>query len=260
MTPFDWIIIAAYMVVVVGLGVMAGSRRRTGNGGEGSSYFLAGHNLAWPVIGLSMFAANISTVHLVSLAEAAYKFGLVFGNYEWMAGFTLILLSLFFAPLYLRSRVATLPDFLERRFNRGCRDVLAVASLFSAIVLHMGVALYTAAWVMRGILGLPPGATILGMDALMLIIAGLGLLNRHVHVGALRVPGHGRGEAGGVAHHARPSRVRLCHGVLGGAPRPPGCRLLRQHTTRKLVVGRPLRVSGGIRKADRLPAGRSCPH
>jgi len=176
MSPFDWIIIAAYMVIVVGLGAMAGSRRRASGDGEGSRYFLAGHNLAWPVIGLSMFAANISTVHLVSLAEAAYKFGLVFGNYEWMAGFTLILLSLFFAPLYLRSRVATLPDFLERRFNRGCRDVLAVASLFSAIVLHMGVALYTAAWVMRGILGLPPGATILGMDALMLIIAGLGLL------------------------------------------------------------------------------------
>ena len=70
-----------------------------------------------------------------------------------MAGFTLILLlSLFFAPLYLRSRVATLPDFLERRFNRPCRDVLSVISLFSAIIIHMGVALFTAAWVLRGIL------------------------------------------------------------------------------------------------------------
>jgi SSS family solute:Na+ symporter len=123
-----------------------------------------------------MFAANISTVHLVSLAEAAYKFGLVFGNFEWMAGFTLILLSLFFAPLYLRSRVATLPDFLERRFNRGCRDVLSIISLFSAIVIHMGVALYTAAWVLRGILGLAPDATILGMNALILFIAILGIL------------------------------------------------------------------------------------
>jgi SSS family solute:Na+ symporter len=123
-----------------------------------------------------MFAANISTVHLVSLAETAYKFGLVFGNFEWMAGFTLILLSLFFAPLYLRSRVATLPDFLERRFNRPCRDVLSVVSLFSAIVIHMGVALYTAAWVLRGILNLPPGATILGVDALLVFITLLGLL------------------------------------------------------------------------------------
>ncbi len=177
MSTLDWIIIAAYLFAVVGLGVVASLLRRKGEqGGEGGHYFLAGNTLGWGVIGLAMFAANISTVHLVSLAEAAYKFGLVFGNFEWMAGFTLILLSLFFAPLYLRSRVATLPDFLERRFNRPCRDVLAVISLFSAIVIHMGVALYTAAWVLRGILGLPPGATILGVDAMLLFIIALGLL------------------------------------------------------------------------------------
>ncbi|MEI9960541.1 MAG: hypothetical protein WDM76_05215 [Limisphaerales bacterium] len=106
MSNFDWTIIAAYLLAVVGLGVAAGFLRRKGErGGEGGHYFLAGNTLTWPVIGLAMFAANISTVHLVSLAEAAYKYGLVFGNFEWMAGFTLILLSLFFAPLYLRSKV-----------------------------------------------------------------------------------------------------------------------------------------------------------
>src|SRR5579863_1515668 len=176
MSNLDWAIVALYLLGIVGLGMMAALRRQKNErGGEVGHYFLAGNTLAWPVIGLAMFAANISTVHLVSLAEAAYKFGLVFGNFEWMAGFTLILLSLFFAPLYLRSRVATLPDFLERRFNRGCRDVLSVISLFSAIVIHMGVALYTAAWVLRGILGLAPDATILGMNALILFIAVLGV-------------------------------------------------------------------------------------
>src|SRR6201985_2969665 len=174
MSHLDWTIIAAYCLGVVGLGVAAGfSRQKNERGGEGGHYFLAGNTLAWPVIGLAMFAANISTVHLVSLAEAAYKFGLVFGNFEWMAGFTLILLSLFFAPLYLRSREATLPDFLERRFNRGCRDVLSIISLFSAIVIHMGVALYTAAWVLRGILGMAPGATVFGVDALIVFITAL---------------------------------------------------------------------------------------
>jgi SSS family solute:Na+ symporter len=174
MTQWDWGIIAAYLIGVVGLGVAAGFLRR--RGGEGSHYFLAGNTLTWPVIGLAMFAANISTVHLVSLAQTAYQYGLVYGNFEWMAGFTLILLSLFFAPLYLRSRVPTLPDYLERRYNRPCRDVLAIVSLFSAIVIHIGVALFTAAWVLRGILNLPPDATILGIDALMFFIIGLGLL------------------------------------------------------------------------------------
>jgi SSS family solute:Na+ symporter len=177
MSSIDWTIIAIYLIAVVGLGVVAGSMRgRDERGGEGGHYFLAGHTLTWPVIGLAMFAANISTVHLVSLAEAAYKYGLVYGNFEWMAGFTLILLSLVFAPLYLRSRVTTAPDFLERRFNRSCRDILSVISLFSAIVIHMGVALYTAAWVLRGMLGLMPGAKILGIDALFLFIAILGIL------------------------------------------------------------------------------------
>src|ERR1700677_2337142 len=177
MSTLDWTLIVAYLIAVSGLGITAGFlHRRNERGGEGGHYFLAGNTLAWPVIGLAMFAANISTVHLVSLAEAAYKYGLVFGNFEWMAGFTLILLSLFFAPLYFRSRVATLPDFLERRFNRACRDVLAVVSLFSAIVIHMGVALYTAAWVLRGILNLAPDRKMFGLAPLMLFIIVLGIL------------------------------------------------------------------------------------
>src|SRR5580698_888806 len=101
--PADLWIVVVYIAGVVALGFYAGIHQAR-NKTEGSNYFLAGSTLTWPVIGLAMFAANISTVHLVSLAEAAYKFGLVYGNYEWMAGFTLILLSLFFAPLYLRSR------------------------------------------------------------------------------------------------------------------------------------------------------------
>src|SRR5580658_3593172 len=177
MSHLDWSIIAIYLIAVVGLGIIAGFKRRKGErGGEGGHYFLAGNTLSWPVIGLAMFAANISTVHLVSLAEAAYKFGLVFGNFEWMAGFTLILLSLFFAPLYMRSRVTTAPDFLERRFNRSCRDVLSVISLFSAIVIHMGVALYTAGWVLRGILNLDPDRKMFGLQPLMLFIVVLGIL------------------------------------------------------------------------------------
>ena len=103
----DASVIIFYLLGIVGLGIWAGYRRK--RGGEGSHYFLAGNTLTWPIIGLAMFAANISTVHLVSLAESAYKYGLIYGNFEWMAGFVLILLSLFFAPLYLRSRVPTLP-------------------------------------------------------------------------------------------------------------------------------------------------------
>jgi SSS family solute:Na+ symporter len=173
--PIDFTIIAVYILGVVALGLFAGFHRAR-SGAEGSQYFLAGNTLKWPVIGLAMFAANISTVHLVSLAESAYKFGLLYGNFEWMAGFTLILLSLFFAPLYLRSRVATLPDYLERRFNRNCRDVLTFFSLISAIVIHIGVALYTASVVLCGILQIDPQKPVLGVSTLLLFIIGLGII------------------------------------------------------------------------------------
>jgi SSS family solute:Na+ symporter len=174
MTQLDWAIIAAYLFGVVGIGVLAGFRRSKST--EGGHYFLADNTLTWPIIGLAMFAANISTVHLVSLAQSAYTSGLLYGNYEWMAGFTLILLSLFFAPLYLRTRVPTLPDYLERRYNRNCRDALSFVSLISAIVIHIGVALFTAAAVLCFIFGFPETRTILGIKAMMFFIIALGVL------------------------------------------------------------------------------------
>ena len=174
MTQLDWAIIVAYLLGVVGIGILAGFRRSKST--EGGHYFLADNALTWPIIGLAMFAANISTVHLVSLAQSAYTSGLLYGNYEWMAGFTLILLSLFFAPLYLRTRVPTLPDYLERRYNRNCRDALSIVSLISAIVIHIGVALFTAAAVLCFIFGIPETQTILGLNAMMLFIIALGVL------------------------------------------------------------------------------------
>jgi SSS family solute:Na+ symporter len=174
MSQLDWGIIAVYLLGVVGIGVLAGFVRK--KSGEGSHYFLADNSLKWPVIGLAMFAANISTVHLVSLAQCAYTSGLLYGNYEWMAGFVLISLSLFFAPLYLRTRVPTLPDYLERRYNRNCRDALSFVSLISAIVIHIGVALFTAAAVLCFIFGIPETQTILGLNALMFFIVALGVL------------------------------------------------------------------------------------
>ncbi len=174
LSVLDWVVISGYLLGVVGVGVLAGLVRR--RSGEGAHYFLADNSLRWPVIGLAMFAANISTVHLVSLAQSAYTSGLLYGNYEWMAGFTLILLSLFFAPLYLRTRVPTLPDYLERRYNRNCRDMLSFISLISAIVIHIGVALFTAAAVLCFIFGIPAETTLLGLSPMMFFIVALGAL------------------------------------------------------------------------------------
>ncbi len=175
----DLVIIVAYLVGIVALGCWAGTRRKAA---EGSGYFLAGRSLTWPVIGMALFSTNISTFHLVSLAQEGYRGGLLFGNFEWMAGFTLIILGLFFAPFYFRSRVATLPDFLERRYNRACRDWLAILSIISAVFIHIGFSLYTGAVVFRDIFGLENAYVIniaewsIKMDTRLLIAIAVAVL------------------------------------------------------------------------------------
>ncbi|UCD27755.1 MAG: sodium:solute symporter [Planctomycetota bacterium] len=172
--PIDSIIIVVYLVGIVALGCWAGLRKRRGS--DGKDYFLAGGTLTWPIIGLALFSTNISTIHLVSLAEEGYKNGLAFGNFEWMAPFTLILLSLFFAPFYIRSNVATLPDFLEKRYSRSCRDWLAGMSIISAIFLHISFSLYAGAVVLQGLFGIDILVSIITvalLTGLYTIIGGL---------------------------------------------------------------------------------------
>jgi SSS family solute:Na+ symporter len=80
---YDLAILIIYLVGIVGLGCWAGFRQR--RGAEGKNYFLAGGTLRWPIIGLALFSTNISTIHLVSLAQEGYENGLAYGNFEWMA-------------------------------------------------------------------------------------------------------------------------------------------------------------------------------
>ena len=137
----DITVIAAYIVVIVGAGLWVVRRRSMSADG----YFLASHSLRWPVIGAALFASNISTVHLVGLAASGFNDGLVWGNFEWMAVFMLILLGLVFAPFYYKNKIATLPEFLEMRYNATARMCLAFLALLGALFMHIGVSLYAGA-------------------------------------------------------------------------------------------------------------------
>ncbi len=145
-------IVLLFLAVMLVLGCWVGWTQRRGS--QGSDYFLASRSLIWPVIGLSLFSTNISTIELVSLAEEGYKSGLVYGNLEWMAALSLVVLAIFFAPFYISSKVATLPDFLLKRYNNKCRVFQVVITIFSAIFIHTGFALFAGAKVMEGLFGL----------------------------------------------------------------------------------------------------------
>src|SRR5258707_5792744 len=152
---FDIVVSLFYILAILAIGLCVGIRHRRKNGSAtAGEYFLAGKTLRWPAIGLALFATNISTVHLVSLAQSGFDTGLLNGDFEWMAAFTLILLALFFVPFYITSGVATLPDFLEKRYDRSCRDWLVIVSIVSAVVIHIafsmlagGIVLTTFFWV-----------------------------------------------------------------------------------------------------------------
>ncbi|RYZ80000.1 MAG: sodium:solute symporter, partial [Moraxellaceae bacterium] len=144
-----------YILGILAIGLWAGiSHRRKSKANAAGEYFLAGKTLKWPAIGLALFATNISTVHLVSLAQSGFDSGLLNGNFEWMAAFTLILLALFFVPFYIRSGVATLPDFLEKRYDRSSRDWLTVISIVSAIIIHIAFSMLAGGIVLQTLFGL----------------------------------------------------------------------------------------------------------
>lgn len=139
--PVDLTIVVVYLLGITAIGVIS-SRRQTKSS---AGYFLAGRSLSWVTVGLALFATNISTVHLIGLSSAGFNDGLVVGNFEWLAPFCLILLGLVFAPFYFRSKVATLPEYLEGRYGPGSRTVLAFMAVVGALFIHIGVTLYAGA-------------------------------------------------------------------------------------------------------------------
>ena len=166
-----------YILGILAIGLWAGiSHRRKSKANAAGEYFLAGKTLKWPAIGLALFATNISTVHLVSLAQSGFDSGLLNGNFEWMAAFTLILLSLFFVPFYIKSGVATLPDFLEKRYDRSSRDWLAVISVVSAIIIHIAFSMLAGGIVLKTLFGLNMYVSVIVIciiTAIYTIIGGL---------------------------------------------------------------------------------------
>ncbi|MBV7532494.1 sodium:solute symporter [Chitinophaga sp. sic0106] len=163
-----------YLLLIVTIGLWIPKKKQDTISSD--EYFLAGKNLKWPMIGLALFASNISCLHLVSLAQSGFDSGLLNGNFEWMASFTLILLALFFIPFYIRSGISTLPDFLEKRYNRACRDWLAFVSILSAIVIHIAFSFLAGGIVLETLFGVNMYVSI-GLIALLTgiytIIGGL---------------------------------------------------------------------------------------
>lgn len=176
-------IIVAYLVAITAIGIFAGYRKNA----TSSQLFLAGRSLSWPIIGISLFCANISSIHLVGLAAGGYKEGMPVGNFEWGASFCLIILGLVFAPFYFRSQLSTLPEYVEKRYSPMTRTILGVIFILSALLVHIGMSLYAGAELMEVFFGIDVYTSIIVMAAVAALYTILGGLRAVMITNVLQV-------------------------------------------------------------------------
>lgn len=161
LTTLDGVVVAVYLVCLMGVGAWLGFSRR-----GGGDQFLGGRTLRWPSIGLSIFATNIGPFFLIASCGAAYRTGMVTANYEWLAWWFLLILGMLFVPYYLGTRISTMPQFLRVRFGPGAREFLSWYALFTTFVLWIGTMLFAGGKLFSQMAGWPLWASLLLLTAI----------------------------------------------------------------------------------------------
>lgn len=137
MTALDWVIIAMYFALLAGITLWVTKKNKD----TADDYFLAGRNLGWFIIGASIFASNIGSEHLVGLAGSGCTDGVAMAHYELHA-WCLLILGWVMVPFYMRSKVFTMPEFLEKRFSPSARTMLSIISLVAYVLTKIAVGIF----------------------------------------------------------------------------------------------------------------------
>jgi len=146
LTGLDWGVIGIYFAALIGVVWWSSRKQETS-----ADFFLAGRNIGWFAIGSSLFASNIGSEHIVGLAGSGASSGMAMAHWE-MHAWVMLLLGWVFVPFYYRSKVFTMPEFLERRFNSKVRWILSVVSLVAYVFTKVSVTVYAGAIVFRTLL------------------------------------------------------------------------------------------------------------
>ncbi len=142
----DWIVLGLFVVALIGIVIWVLRQKEENT----SDYFLAGRDATWIAIGASIFASNIGSEHLVGLAGAGAESGMAMAHWE-MHGWLILLLGWLFVPFYARSKVFTMPEFLERRYNAKSRSFLSIISLVSYVLTKVAVTVYAGGVVFKDV-------------------------------------------------------------------------------------------------------------
>ena len=143
LSTIDFVIIIVYLVGIVWYGIKKGKQESS------EDYFLAGRNMAWPIVGISLFAANIGSNTLIGLTSDAFNTNVAVYNYEWMAAVVLVIFAIFFLPFYLKSKVYTMPEFLERRYDTRSRFLFSGITIVGNVIIDTASGLYAGNLILK---------------------------------------------------------------------------------------------------------------
>ena len=148
----DYVVFLIYFVIVAGYGYWIYQRKRKAHA-DSKDFFLAEGALTWWAIGASLIASNISAEQFIGMSGSGFKMGLAISTYEWMAAATLLIVAIFFIPVYLKNKIYTMPQFLNQRYNGTVAMIMAIFWLLLYIVVNLMSILYLGALAITGITG-----------------------------------------------------------------------------------------------------------
>ena len=150
---FDYLVFLVYFLIVAGYGYYIYQRKKKATT-DSKDFFLAEGSLTWWAIGASLIASNISAEQFIGMSGNGFSMGLAISTYEWMAAATLIVVAIFFLPIYLKNKIYTMPQFLERRYNQTVSTIMAVFWLLLYVVVNLTSILYLGALAVSTISGI----------------------------------------------------------------------------------------------------------
>ncbi|MCU0470683.1 MAG: sodium/solute symporter [Arcicella sp.] len=150
---FDYLVFLFYFILVASYGYWIYQRKKSKETNT-QDFFLAEGSLTWWAIGASLIASNISAEQMIGMSGNGFSMGLGISTYEWMAAATLIVVAVFFMPIYLKNKISTMPQFLSQRYNKTVSLIMAIFWLILYITVNLTSILYLGALAVSGISGI----------------------------------------------------------------------------------------------------------
>ncbi len=166
--PLDLVVFIGYCFLIIGMGLYV-SREKKGHVKDSQDYFLASKALPWWAVGASLIASNISAEQFIGMSGSGFALGLAISTYEWMAAITLLVVAIFFLPIYIKKGIYTMPGFLLDRYDTRVRTTMAIFWLLLYVFVNLTSVLYLGALSLNTILNVPMLYGIIGLALFAMI-------------------------------------------------------------------------------------------